>query len=128
TEILHLSAKLTDRDKVIAEYWADSAGSVTPPGHWNVIAQQISRRDSHSLDDDAKMFFSLDNALMDAGIAVWDCKRATDSIRPVSAIRFLFADDTIRAWAGPGMGTQKIAGTHFRSYIPTPPFPSYISR
>jgi hypothetical protein len=126
-EILHFSANLTDRDKVIAEFWADGAGSVTPPGHWNVIAQEISRRDGHTLDDDVKMFFILDNALMDAGIAVWDCKRATDSIRPVSSIRFLFAHGKIRAWGGPGMGTQEISGVQFQSYIPTPPFASYIS-
>ena len=126
-EVLHLSAELDDTAKVIAEYWADGPASVTPPGHWNIFAAEISRRDGHSLDDDVKMFFILNNALMDSGIAVWDCKRATNSIRPVSAIRFLFERGKIRAWAGPGMGTQEIEGSEFRSYIPTPPFASYIS-
>jgi hypothetical protein len=73
------------------------------------------------------MFFILGNVLMDAAIAVWDCKRATDSIRPISAIRFLFAGKPIRAWAGPGLGTQLIDGQQFKSYITTPPFASYIS-
>jgi hypothetical protein len=126
-EVLHLSARLDDAAKVIAEYWADGPGSATPPGHWNVFAQEISRRDGHTIDDDVKMFFILGNALMDAAIAVWDCKRAADSIRPVSAIRFLFAGKPIRAWAGPGMGTQLIDGQEFISYIATPPFASYIS-
>jgi hypothetical protein len=126
-EVLHLSADLDDTAKVITEYWADGVGTATPPGHWNLIGHEISLRDAHSLDDDVKLFFVLGNALMDAGIAVWDCKRATDSIRPVSAIRFLFAGKPIRAWAGPGMGTQLIDGQKFQSYIPTPPFASYIS-
>ncbi len=107
-EVVHLSGRLDDAAKVIAEYWADGPRSATPPGHWNVIAQEISRRDGHSIDDDVKMLFILGNALMDAAIAVWDCKRVADSIRPVSAIRFLFAGKPIRAWAGPGMGTQLI--------------------
>jgi hypothetical protein len=113
-ELIRLSAELDDNAKVIAEYWADGSGSVTPPGHWNVFAQHVSQRDAHTLDDDVKMFFILGNTLMDAAIAVWDCKRAADSIRPVSAIRFLFRYDKIRAWAGPGARTRVIDGDQFQ--------------
>jgi hypothetical protein len=126
-EVLHFSAQLDDTAKVIAEYWADGAGTATPPGHWNIFAQQVSQRDGHTIDDDVKMFFILGNALIDASIAVWDSKRATDSIRPISAIRFLFAGKPIRAWAGPSLGTQLMEGQEFKSYIATPPFASYIS-
>jgi hypothetical protein len=126
-EVLHLSARLNDTVKAIAEYWADGAGSATPPGHWNIIAQQVSRRDGHTIDEDVRMFFILGNALIDVSIVVWDCKRATDSVRPISAIRFLFGGKPIRAWAGPDLGTQLIEGGEFKSYIPTPPFASYIS-
>src|SRR5438094_1025145 len=126
-EVIHLSARPNDTAKVIAEYWADGPGTATPPGHWNTFAEEISRRDGHTIDDDVKMFFILGNALMDSAITVWDCKRATDSIRPVSAIRFLFGGKPIRAWAGPGMGTQLIDGREFQSYIATPPFAGYIS-
>jgi hypothetical protein len=126
-EVIRLSAELDDAAKMIAEYWADGPGTVTPPGHWNVFAQEVSRRDAHTLDDDVKMFFILGNTLMDAAIAVWDCKRAADSIRPVSAIRFLFQHGKIRVWAGPGRGTQVIDGDQFQSYIATPAFASYIS-
>ena len=62
SEVLKLSAELDDRTKTIAEYWADGPGSVTPPGHWNVIAQYVSRRDSHDLDSDVKLYFVLNNA------------------------------------------------------------------
>ena len=126
-DIVSLSAKLDDRRKAIALYWADGPSTDTPPGHWNLFAQFVSRRDGHSVDQDVKMFFALDNALLDASIAVWECKRFFDSARPITAIRYLYAGRTIDAWGGPGLGTQPIAGDAFRSYIATPPFAEYTS-
>jgi hypothetical protein len=125
--IVDLSAGLGDTEKVIAEYWADGASTVTPPGHWNVFAQHLSRRDRHTLDQDVKLFFILTNALMDAGIAAWDVKRCTDFIRPVTIVRMLMAAREVRAWAGPGLGVRTIYGRDFRSYLPTPPFAGYVS-
>jgi hypothetical protein len=126
-EIRSKSASLTDRHKVIAEYWADGPGSETPPGHWNLFAQFVSARDRHTIDDDVQMFFALNNALLDASIAVWDAKVVFDYVRPVSAIRFLYAGRTVEAWRGPGLGSGPIAGEAFQSYIATPPFAEYTS-
>lgn len=74
-----------------------------------------------------KLFFALGNALLDASIAVWDCKRAFDFARPVTAIRFLYAAKPVRAWAGPGLGAALVDGSQFRSYLATPPFAEYVS-
>jgi hypothetical protein len=126
-DVVDLSAHLGDTEKVIAEYWADGASTVTPPGHWMVIAQHVSQRDHQSLDQDVKLFFILANALMDAGIAAWDAKRCTDLIRPVSVVRVLLSTRQIRAWGGPGLGVRTVYGKDFRSYLPTPPFASYVS-
>jgi hypothetical protein len=126
-QILHFSAMLDDRSKLIAEYWNDGPGSSTPPGHWNLFAQAVSRRDGHTLDQDVRLFFALGNAMLDASIAVWECKVFFDYLRPVTAIRFLYGGKPVRAWAGPGMGTRIIDGSAFRSYIPTPPFAEYVS-
>jgi len=126
-EILHLSARLGDREKVIAGYWADGPRTETPPGHWCLFAQFVSRRDGHSLEQDAKLFFALANGLLDVSMAVWDAKREYDYVRPVTAIRFLFAGRPIRAWAGPYQGTQLISGDQWQSYIGTPPFAEYVS-
>jgi hypothetical protein len=126
-QILHFSATLDDRSKMIAEYWADGPSSVTPPGHWSLFAQAVSRRDAHGLDEDVKMFFALGSALLDTSIAVWDCKRFFDFTRPVTAIRFLYGGKPVRAWAGPGLGIRLMDGNQFRSYIPTPPFAEYVS-
>ena len=125
--VRRLSASLDDHTKVIAEYWADGPSTDTPPGHWSLLAQVVSRRDRHDLDADVRMFFVLGNALLDASIAVWDCKAAFDYVRPITAIRFLNTGQLIEAWGGPGRGTQLLQGEQFQSYLSTPPFPEYTS-
>ncbi len=131
TEVLLYSAGLTDEQKVIAEYWADGPRSETPPGHWNALAHGISWRDRHTLDDDVCLFFALNGALLDAGIATWEAKRHYDFIRPVSAIRFLTMGQLIRGWGGPNQGTRWILGETWRPYqaltFVTPGFPEYTS-
>jgi hypothetical protein len=126
-EVLADSAGLTDEHKAIAEYWADGPGSETPPGHWCLLAQDVSARDGHDLDQDVKLFFALTGALLDASIACWDAKRAYDSVRPITAIRFLFAGREVLAWGGPGQGTRRIQGETWRPYIATPPFGEHPS-
>ncbi len=134
--VVALSAALTDEQKLIAEYWADGPHSELPPGHWNLFAQQVSHRDrtgdsEHDLDQAVKLFFAVTNAVFDAGCCAWDNKRAYDSVRPITAIRYLFAGKKIRAWGGPGRGTQTIAGEEWFPYqpttFPTPPFAEYSS-
>jgi hypothetical protein len=130
-ELIALSAGLTDKRKIVAEYWANGPHSELPPGHWDLFAQLVSARDHHTLDDDAKMFFALTNAIFDAGIAAWEAKRAFDSVRPVTAIPYLFHGQQISAWGGPGKGAVTMDGSQWIPYqpstFPTPPFPEYIS-
>ncbi|TML01756.1 MAG: vanadium-dependent haloperoxidase [Actinobacteria bacterium] len=134
--LLELSAALTDEQKMIAEYWADGPRSELPPGHWNLFAQFVSRRDhrgdhEHGLERDVKLFFALTNALSDAGCCAWDNKRAFNSVRPITAIRTVFRGQMVRAWGGPYEGTKLIDGATWLPYqptmFPTPPFPEYSS-
>jgi len=134
--LLDLSASLTDEHKMIAEYWADGPHSELPPGHWNLFAQFVSRRDHHGahvrgIEHDVKLFFALTNAISDAGCCAWDNKRAFNSVRPITAIRTLFFGRAVRAWAGPYHGTRVIDGGSWFPYqpttFPTPPFPEYSS-
>ena len=130
-ELIRMSAELTDEQKMIAEYWADGPHSELPPGHWNLFAQFVSARDHHGVDEDVRLFFALTNAIFDAGIAAWDAKRAFDSVRPATAIPFLFQGQQIRAWGGPGKGTVTMDGRDWLPYqpstFPTPPFQEFIS-
>jgi hypothetical protein len=134
--VVAISASLTDEQKAIAEYWADGPRSELPPGHWNLFAQFVARRDhngrtEHGLDRDVQLFFALTTAISDAGICAWDNKRAFDSVRPITAVRHLFAGRQIRAWGGPGLGTRTIDGATWLPYqpswFPTPPFGEYAS-
>jgi hypothetical protein len=130
-EQLKYSANLTDTQKVIAQYWEDGPGTETPPGHWFLFAQWLSRRDHHTLDVDAKVFFGLGNALLDASITAWDAKRQWDSVRPITAVRWLKRGQLIQAWGGPYQGTKTIRGEDWQPYqkasFPTPPFAEYLS-
>ncbi len=130
-QIIDYSANLTDTQKLITEYFADGPNSELPPGHWCLFGNYVSQRDSHDLDMDVKMFFVLCNAVMDAGIACWDTKRAYDSVRPITAIHYAFAGQTIRAWGGPGLGAVQMLGKSFGTFqsptFVTPAFPEFPS-
>lgn len=130
-EVIDASANLTNEEKVIAEYWADGPRTESPPGHWNQIAQDIALREGHGIDEDAKLFFAMNAAVFDAGIATWEAKYHYDFIRPQSAIRDLYYDETVEAWGGVNQGTQEILGQEWQPYqnvtFVTPPFPEYVS-
>lgn len=129
--IVRVTANLTDRQKVIAEYWKDGPSSETPPGHWNLFASQVSIERSFDLEQDVKLFFALGNALMDAGIAVWECKRQYDYVRPITAVHFLKRGQYIPTWGGTKLQPRTVLGENWAPYQPdtfiTPPFPEYCS-
>ncbi|HET7452734.1 MAG TPA: vanadium-dependent haloperoxidase [Thermoanaerobaculia bacterium] len=133
-ELIDFSANLTDEQKATAEYFADGPSSEFPPGHWCLFAISTSRRLGYTLDQDVRMFFAVGNALLDASIAAWDAKRAYDSVRPVTAIHYLYTIGMlgeIEAWGGPCAGTQTIPASLWRPYqlstVVTPPFPEFFS-
>jgi hypothetical protein len=130
-ELLRISGSLTDEQKVIAEFWADGPHTWTPPGHWMQIAIGVSLRDHHDIEQDACMFMALTGALLDAGIAAWDAKRAYDYVRPATSIPFLYGGRRVLAWAGPDAGARLIDGSEWRPYqsatFVTPPFAEYVS-
>jgi hypothetical protein len=130
-QVLQYSANLTDRQKVIAEYWANGPRSELPPGHWQIFAQFVSRRDHNSLGADVRMFFALGNAILDASIVGWGAKTKYDYVRPVTAVHYLKKGKKVLAWAGPGMGAKLINGEDWQPYqaatVVTPPFPEFYS-
>jgi hypothetical protein len=129
--MIAFSASLDEARKLIVEYWADGPDSEFPPGHWGLFAQFVSRRDQHTIDQDAKMFFAMHNASFDAGIAGWHIKRKYNGVRPITAVRLTKQGQTIVAWGGPGRPTETIPGETWMPYNPgtnlTPPFPGYFS-
>ena len=127
------TSNLTDAKKMTAEYWSDGPGSEFPPGHWAVIAQALSRKRGHSLDTDAKMFFVLGHAVLDAGISSWSAKfnPQWDFWRPITAIRTQYAGKMINSWKGPNKGYGLVPAAQWIPYqalnVVTPAFPEYTS-
>jgi len=131
--VIDVQLALTERQKVMAEFWADGPKSELPPGHWCLFAQLVSERDNNSNDTDVKMFFAMTNAILDASIATWEAKRFYDYARPITAIRFLKNGQSLMGYGsgGPAAGLVNIQGEAWRTFqvdtFPTPPFPEYTS-
>ena len=92
---------LGDYSRVIAEFWADGPESETPPGHWFVLANDVSA-DPRTVKkiggtgpvvDDlqwhVKLYLGLGGAVHDAAIGAWGSKRPYDYVRPISMIRHM---------------------------------------
>jgi hypothetical protein len=90
-----------DFARALTECWADGPESETPPGHWNVVANDVSDmpgfrhriggRRMDRLEWDVKLYFALNGAVHDAAVAAWGVKGHYDSVRPISMIRYLAA-------------------------------------
>lgn len=130
-EVIDLQANLTDEQKALVEFMRDGPQSVQQAGHWLKFAQEVSRRDDHTLDEDVKMFFYNQVVAMDAFIASWDSKMFYDSARPYALVHEYYQNQIIEAWGGVGKGVKKMDGSQWRPYSPDtflcPPFPSYTS-
>jgi membrane-associated phospholipid phosphatase len=64
-----------DREKFrIVHFWADGAGTATPPGHWNSIAFSHILEAQYSEVRTARTFALLNMVEMDAAIACWEAK------------------------------------------------------
>jgi hypothetical protein len=99
----------TEDQTQIALFWADGAGTETPPGHWNSIAQIISGAQGNTMEENARLFALLNIAMADAAICAWDAKYSFDFWRPVTAVGFTEPQ------------------LNWLSFIVTPPFPEYVS-
>lgn len=130
-EVIDLQANLTDEQKALVEFMRDGPQSVQQAGHWLKFAQDVSRRDNHTLDEDVKMYFFTEVTAMDAFIASWDSKMFYDYARPYALVHDYYQDQVIKAWGGPGKGMTEMKGEEWRPYSPEeflcPPFPSYVS-
>jgi membrane-associated phospholipid phosphatase len=111
------SAARTAEQTEIARFWADDAGTSTPPGHWNKIAQDVARARGTTLAESARLFALLNISLADAAIVCWWCKFTFAFWRPITAIRESDAGGDPRA----------PADRVWTPLLTTPPFPAYTS-
>lgn len=113
-----------DFGRILAEYWADGPNSETPPGHWNVIFNEISDDPTSTLqyggvgpalsrlEWDVRGYLALNGALHDAACAAWTLKRQYDGVRPISMVRYQ---------GGLGQSTDPLRPSFHRQGLPLVP-------
>lgn len=143
----------------VQSVFLDGYRFTTPAPWWNELTCEVLRGEGSvgrrpankpraaDLEYDVKLFFTLNGALHDAAIAVWDVKRVYDSCRPISGIRYLaeigqlplepglveiiqpgdpLAGPTnenvgkvkVKGWAGPDGGVRWMLGADWVPYQP----------
>ena len=107
----------TAAQQQIALFWADGAGTETPAGHWNSIAQDVAAARGNTVIENARLFALINVAMADAAICAWEAKYAFNFWRPVTAIRNADTDGNDATASDPT----------WSSLIVTPPFPDYVS-
>lgn len=100
-------AALTDEQRTLVRTWAGGAGTVTPPGLWVRIAQQLVAAHKLAPAEAAGLYAALGVALHDAAVACWETKYHYMLARPVQALRE--------------------RNPAFAPLLKTPPHPSYPS-
>ena len=104
----------------IALFWEDGPWGVTAPGHFVCVAIQLLQDRGLSFIELARAFALIGMTQCDASICAWDNKYHHDILRPESAIRIRAPD-----FGNPDPRVARVPG--WRSFIPTPEFPSYTS-
>lgn len=107
-QVYDVSRTLSPEQKIIAEFWADGGGTVTPPGHSVSIAIQLAQKEKFDLTKTAILMARLGIAINDAFVSCWRCKYDFNLMRPQTYI-------------------QKFIDPNWKPLIATPPFPEYTS-
>ena len=112
-EVVKASAHLTDRQKVSAELFNNNVETFGPVGAVPVIVGG-----KLGLEETVRFATIRDIAFFDLAIATWHFKRKYDSVRPFSAIHYVYGKKKVTAWGGPGEGTvDDIRGDEWRAYL-----------
>jgi PAP2 superfamily len=107
--MIEVQNNLTPEERKVARFWAGGQGTPLPAGIWEGVVINYLRDRPMSVPRAARVFALASIAMADAGVASWDTKYEYWYPRPENGIRDIGADP------------------HWRSYIPTPFFPAYVS-
>ena len=119
--VLETSANLTDEQKLKAELFDNKVASLG-------LSYIKVADDMHlSPADRARGYFLKVSAWMDASIVTWQEKARYDAVRPFSAALYVYGDDPVTAWGGPGQGRAEIPASQWQAYLPEADHPEYPS-
>jgi hypothetical protein len=121
-EVLDASASLNDELKMKAELFNNKLFGLG----FSILF--VTQTRGLSLAEFVQLDFLTNVAAFDTAIAVWNEKHRYDAVRPFSAIRYLYGNQQVTAWGGPGKGTvHDIRGSEWQSYLQVADHPEYPS-
>lgn len=120
TQEVYDNIKSPSREHIrIVQFWADGAGTYTPPGHWNAIAAEDFVKKNFSEVRWARNLALLNLTEMDAAIVCWDTKYHYFNPRPSQldgSIKTLTGVPNFPAYIS-GHATFSGAASKFLGYI-----------
>jgi len=119
--VLEASANLSDEQKLKAELFDNKILSL------GLSFLHQAQEKNWSPADTVRGYFLKTAAAMDGSIVTWQEKARYDAVRPFSAIRYIYGDEPVMAWGGPGLGKREIPASLWRSYLPEADHPEYPS-
>ncbi|MCY3833336.1 MAG: SH3 domain-containing protein [Chloroflexi bacterium] len=119
--VLDISANLSDEMKLKAELFDNKIASL------GLSYVKIAKDLNLSPADIARGYFVKVAAWMDASIATWQEKRRYDAVRPFSAIAYVYGNEPVTTWGGPGQGRQDVPADQWQAYLPEADHPEYPS-
>eukprot|EP00243_Klebsormidium_subtile_P009564 TRINITY_DN481_c0_g3_i2.p1 TRINITY_DN481_c0_g3~~TRINITY_DN481_c0_g3_i2.p1 ORF type:complete len:319 (-),score=45.41 TRINITY_DN481_c0_g3_i2:3216-4172(-) len=122
-EVLAASRNLTDAQKMTVEHFDNKLLALG----FDSVLYLGPRFGKDKLDDFIKITALTGLTLTDAFIAVWYQKTKYDSVRPTTAISYLYQNEFVTAWGGPGLGNTQVNGSEWQSYLRTQAHSDYTS-
>jgi membrane-associated phospholipid phosphatase len=130
SELLTLTATMTDHDKLIAEWWAGGPNTVTPPGifmwYWKDYMATYDIAGTQGINAFMLSGLQLTVGLFETSRVIWAQKLLYTQARPIQDIRRLWRGQTVTGYDG-----QPQAGEAWMPYqeanFVTPPFPDFPS-
>ncbi len=119
--VLETSANLTDERKLKSELFDNKIASL------GLSYIKVANDMGLSPADIARGYFLKVSAWMDASIVTWQEKTRFDAVRPFSAAPYVYGDDLVTAWGGPGEGRARLPASQWQAYLPEPDHPEYPS-
>ena len=110
--VLETSANLNDERKLKSELFDNKIASL------GLSYIKIAEDMELSPADIARGYFLKVSAWMDASIVTWQEKARFDAVRPFNAVPYVYGDELVTAWGGPGKGRTEIPANQWQAYLP----------
>ena len=119
--VLAVSANLTEEQKLKAELFDNKIVSLGIS--YIHVAEQLGL----SPADTARGYLVKVAAALDSSIVIWQEKARYDGVRPFSAITYIYGDQLVEAWGGPGLDQSTLPAHEWQAYLPEADHPEYPS-